>query len=150
MKSSIKIFLMLVGVALMSCSKSDSPSTEAKLLSKLSQTWQLTSAELNDVMQEGFESFELTLSGSAGSAVFAYGVVGRPQVSPWPSGGTWNFGENSTSQIIRDPGTADELIITYEVSSTQLVIDFQYTGEGFNAAKTASTEGHWVFTFSKK
>lgn len=150
MKSFIKIFLILVCAGLLSCSKSDSPSTEGKLLSKLTNTWQVTSAELNDVLQEGYESFELTISGSAGSAVFAYGVVGRPQVSPWPSGGTWNFGETATSQIIRDPGSADELVITYQVTNTQLIIDFQYAGEGFNAAKAASTEGHWVFTFEKK
>ena len=84
------------------------------------------------------------------SPYHAYGVVGRPLISPWPAGGTWTFGSTVSSQVIRDPGTDDELDITYAVTNTTLEIDFHFTGEGYAAGRVSGADGHWVYTFTKK
>jgi hypothetical protein len=97
-----------------------------------------------------YADFELTLSGSSNSSVYAYGVLGRPEISPWPSGGTWVFGSDVKSTITRDAGTADAVQIAYTVSDTQLTISFNFAGEGFNAGRVNSVSGDWSYTFSKK
>jgi len=132
------------------CSDDETKSEKDTQLDKLSHTWELTSAKLDGADAEGYESFEVTLSGSAGASVFAYGVVGRPEVSPWPSGGTWTFGPTISSQLVRDPDTDDELDIAYVVTNTTLEIDFQFSGEGYETGKVRSAEGHWEYTFTKK
>jgi hypothetical protein len=96
-----------------------------------------------------YSDFELTLSGSAGTSVYAYGVVGRPVSSPWPAGGTWSFGSDFKTDILRDPGTIDELEVTYSVTDNQLIIEFSYAGEGYDA-RVASVTGNWTYTFEKQ
>jgi hypothetical protein len=153
MKSYIKILMILgfVSTLLSGCGGDDeSKSKEEIQLGKLSHTWELVSAKVEGVEQEDYEAFELTLSGSANSEVFAYGVVGRPLISPWPAGGTWTFGSGVSSQIIRDQGTDEELSIAYAVTNTTLELDFHFSGVGYDASRVNSMEGHWVFTFTKK
>jgi hypothetical protein len=96
-----------------------------------------------------YSDFELTLSGSGSPSVFAYGVAGRPALSPWPAGGTWKFGSGITTDITRDPATIDELQMNYSVTETQLIVSFSFSGEGYNA-RVGSSAGSWVFTFAKK
>ena len=147
----IVMILGLAGLTLSSCSEDETPSQKEKQLKKLSDTWVVTSVTMDggDVTSD-YSSFELTLSGSAGSSVFAYGVIGRPEVSPWPSGGTWTFGSAIFSQLIRDPDTDDELDIAYAVTNTTLEIDFHFSGEGYQTGKVKSAEGHWEYTFMRK
>ena len=135
---------------LQSCGSDESLSKEEVQLKKLSHTWQLESAEMDDVAEEGFENFELTFAGSAGSAVFTYGVAGRPELSPWPAGGTWTFGPSVTSDLIRDPGTDDELDMSYSVTDATLLVEFDFSGTGYSTGRVKATEGHWVFTFTKQ
>lgn len=127
------------------------PSQEAKQLNQLSGTWVVTSATLDGSnVTSDYSSFELTLSGSANAAVYAYGVTGRPLLSPWPAGGTWAFGTNLENSMLRDPGTDDELSISYGVSETQLTITFMFNGTGYEASRVNSAEGDYEFTMIRK
>lgn len=149
--SKILIVIAVASVVFFGCGSDDKAVNEEEVqLDKLSETWVVSSVEKDNQPVEGYESFELTLSGSTNSAVYAYGVVGRPLISPWPSGGTWAFGSTVSSQITRDPATVDELDITYSMTSTTLEMDFLFNGTGYEASRVNSAEGHWVFTFSKK
>jgi hypothetical protein len=145
----ILVMLGLTGFILSSCGSDDpSPSQKEKQLTKLSDTWVVTSVTLDEGdVTSAYANFELTLSGSANAA--AYGVVGRPALCPWPSGGTWEFGSDMTTDITRDPGTIDELHMNYSVTTTQLIISFSFNGEGYNA-RTNSAAGSWLYTFAKK
>jgi hypothetical protein len=118
-------------------------------LKKLSHTWVLSEVKRDDTVDEGFDNFELTLSGSAGANFFTYGTSGRPAESPWPSGGTWAFGPTITSQLIRDPASDDEVIISYNLSGETLEMEFDFSGSGYAGGRTQAVEGHWVFTFTR-
>lgn len=135
---------------LQSCGSDESPSKEEVQLKKLSHTWQLVTAEKDNVAEEGFDNFELTFAGSSGSDVFTYGTVGRPDLSPWPAGGTWVFGSTVTTRLIRDPGTEDELDIDYNLTDSTLELVFYFGGDGYSTGRVKGTEGHWVFTFTKQ
>jgi hypothetical protein len=149
----IVIILGLTGMILSGCGKDDpAPSQEEKQLNKLSDTWVVNTVTMDggDVTSD-YSSFELTLSGSANSAVYAYGVIGRPLLSPWPSGGTWTFGSDVVTDIRRDPGTGDQLQMNYTVTDTQLTIEFSFSGTGYNApARVNSAAGNWIYTFARK
>jgi hypothetical protein len=142
--------LGLTGIFLSGCSDDESPSAKETLLNNLSGTWQVASVTVDnaDVTQD-YAAFELTLSGSAKSDVFAYAVTGRPELSPWPAGGTWSFGTDMKSEIVRDQGT-DNLLINYSITDSQLTIGFMFSGLGYNASRIRSSEGNWVYTFAKK
>jgi hypothetical protein len=151
MKKVIMIAVLGVFTTLSACKKDDkAPSEEAVQLGKLSNTWNLNSVLKDDTEMEGYEDFSLTLSGSTTAATFTYATNGRPVLSPWPSGGTWVFGSNLSSQLIRDNKTADELMMTYTLTDASLVLDFQFTGEGYENTRLNSPEGHWIFTFNKQ
>lgn len=141
-----KIILTLVVIAT-ACS-SDS-NAESALLKKLAHTWIVSTVSLGGVVQEGYDDFSISLSGSARSSVFAFGVFGRPEISPWPAEGNWTFGNQATSELVRNPGTSDELVIRYTVTDTTLTMEFDYTGEGFASSRVASAEGRWTFTFTR-
>jgi hypothetical protein len=144
--------LMLTGVLLLSgCGSEESISTQSKQLKKLSATWIVTNATMGGTNYTAdYADFELTLSGSTNSSVYAYGVSGRPEISPWPSGGTWIFGSDAKTTLVRDSGTVDAVQIAYTVSDTQLTITFNFAGEGYNAGRVNSVSGDWSYTFSKK
>lgn len=115
----------------------------------LESSWELTSVTYNGDDQQGYEDFVLTLSETSNDDLYSYTTTLRPPLSPWKESGTWKLGTSADSQIVRDPGTADELAVTYTVSDTQLVLSFDFTGAGYSA-RTSSVAGEWVFTFSKK
>jgi peptidoglycan hydrolase-like protein with peptidoglycan-binding domain len=153
MQLTNKIFglLILAGVLLLSgCGSDESMSAQEKQLKKLSATWVVTNATMGGTNYTAdYADFELTLSGSANSSVYAYGVLGRPEISPWPAGGTWAFGSDVKTMLTRDSG-ADQLSIAYTVTNTQLTMSFSFTGEGYSAARVNSVSGNWTYTFSKK
>src|SRR4051812_20913790 len=119
MKISLKILAsVLVLTALFSACKKDDPdpvSVEDQQLAKLAASWKASSATLDGTAQTGYDNFVLTISGTAGATSFGYTASGRPSNSPWPASGTWVFGANPESQIVRDTG-ADKLDMTYSVS----------------------------------
>src|SRR5258706_5169879 len=102
--SAICASIVLVQI---SCSKSQNISKQEIELRKLSSSWKAMSVTLDGVSESGYENFQLTFSGATSASVFAYGVTGRPSISPWPSWGTWKC--TNDFQVDRDPSTADEL-----------------------------------------
>lgn len=120
-------------------------SIEDQQLAKLSKTWAFSSVQLDGVDQTGYDNFSLTISGTAGNSSFGYSVSGSPTPNPWPASGTWSFGATPETQIVRDPGTADELDLTYSVSATQLQITFNFSGSGYPGGRTSNVNGQWVF-----
>ncbi|HNP18698.1 MAG TPA: hypothetical protein PKL31_09715 [Fulvivirga sp.] len=153
-KLTILSILCLFGAFMLqtSCKKSgnSSPSESEVQLGMLTSTWTLTDVQLDGLPQEGFHNFELTLSGSISATEYNYVTLGRPALSPWPAGGTWSFGSSVNSQIIRDPGTDSELVMTYSINDSALEISYAYSGEGFAGGRTENVSGEWVFTFIKK
>lgn len=153
LKLGFLVQILLSLVVLNACKdKPQGPSEEEVQLQKLSKTWDLSSVTL-DGGDPGisYSSFRLTLSGTIGAPSFTYSTQGRPIRSPWPGNGTWIFGTAVTSQVIRDPGTADELPITYSVSQdgNSLEITFNFSGEGYSSTgRQENVNGSWRFVFN--
>ena len=121
------------------------PVTDVQL-GKLSKTWKINKVTLDGVDKKAdYTPFQLVLSGTKGNTSFGYTTSGRPALSPWKSGGTWEFGTSPETQIIRDKGTADELAMTYAVTEATLSVEFTFTGTGYQ--RTGVVKGAWVFTF---
>lgn len=125
------------------------PPVEEVQLGKLKTTWTVSDVKLDGVSKTtDYTAFKLIIDGTVGQTSFNYTTTGRPSLSPWDSGGVWSFGTDPSTQIIRDPGTADELPISYSVTDTQLSLTFTYAGNGI-AGRTSNVKGQWVFTFTK-
>ncbi|MFZ5970996.1 MAG: hypothetical protein ACOYXA_05350 [Bacteroidota bacterium] len=124
------------------------PTVEEVQLGKLTTTWTISNVTLDNVSKiSDYPQFQLTVTGTVGAPSFGYSTVGRPNVSPWPASGSWKFGTDPATQIVRDSG-ADELPMTYSVTDTQLQLTFSYSGNGFTA-RTSNVKGTWVFTFTR-
>jgi hypothetical protein len=152
LKNKIIVLFILTAMLLLSaCSSDETMSAQEKQLKKLSATWVVTSASMDgtDYSAE-YADFELTLSGSTNSSVYAYGVLGRPEISPWSSGGTWVFGTDVKSTLTRDSGADDATEIAYSVTDDQLTLSFSFAGEGYHSGRISSVSGNWTYTFSKK
>ncbi len=148
------------------CGKSSpGESTQQKQLKLLSQTWKMKSVSLTGVDQtSSWTGFQLIISGTfsstAASATYNYSCTGRPALSPWPAGGgtnslgTWSFGADPVTQIIRDPNDANgnTLPMTYTVAAASgstpatLQISFTYNGNGYT--RVSNVSGGWLFTFT--
>jgi hypothetical protein len=145
--------LLLIGFMTLNACKDNppGPTEEEVQLGKLVKTWNLSSVTL-DGGSPGvdYTNFKLVLSGTAGATNFTYSTQGRPIKSPWPGSGTWRFGAVVASQVVRDPGTSDELPLTYNVSQdgNSLQINFTFSGEGYTAGRLDNVSGNWVFTFN--
>jgi hypothetical protein len=151
LNNRILVVLGLTGILLSGCSEEETPNQKDKQLNKLSGTWVVTSATMGSMdYTEDYSNFELTLSGSSSATVYAYAVAGRPEVSPWLQGGTWSFGSDVKAMITRDPETIDELQMIYSATDTQLVVEFSFTGAGYEASRVNSVEGNWEYIFAKK
>ncbi|MCU0418490.1 MAG: hypothetical protein MUC38_02435 [Cyclobacteriaceae bacterium] len=133
---------------LMACSSDDPPplSIEEQQRQKLVKRWTIASVTLNNVAQSEYTGLELVLTGSA-SGPFSYQANNRPTLSPWPESGTWVFGDDPVSQLVRDPASTRELEMVYIVSDTQLQLSFTFSGNGF-ANRAHSVQGQWVFAFT--
>lgn len=129
-------------------SKNDDPEPVTSIqLAKLTKAWKLTEVMLDGTIKESdYPSFELVIAGVKGNELFSYTVTGRPSLSPWPQSGSWSFGTNPESEIVRDPDTDDEITMQYEVTENTLQLSFEFSGEGY-ASRTTDVGGEWVFTF---
>ena len=131
------------------------PTIEEEQLAKLSGTWTVAGSGTDVTLQAvskktEYAAFELTLTGTPGATSFGYTTAGRPAtLSPWPSSGTWEFGESPETMVKRDPDKPNEVVnMTYSVSDTQLQIVFNFAGAGYSRTKVVT--GEWVFTLNKK
>lgn len=119
-------------------------------LGKLSGTWVLGTATLDGEASEQIESgFALTIGGDFNSDTpegpYTYSVTGTTTPSPWPASGTWVFSSTSGDGglIIRE---LDGTGITYSIGSDgKLTLAFNYSGDGFEGARTSQVSGDWIF-----
>jgi hypothetical protein len=129
------------------------------------KTWSVAnggSVSLGGVDQTStWSGFTLTISGTKTASTFSYVCTGRPALGPWPAGGgasglgTWAFGTDPTTQIIRDPNdtNGNTLPMTYTVTAASgstaatLQISFTFTPTSSNPGytRTSNVGGAWVF-----
>jgi len=146
----LKLSLLVFTALLINCSsKHNSPSSEEIQLNKLSATWNITSVTKDGVAESGYDNLKLTLSGATASQTYVYSVAGRPAKSPWPAGGSWAFGKDVMTQLVRDKGTLDELPTSYSITGNTLTLQFQFTGIGYPGGKINAASGAWSFVFSR-
>lgn len=134
----------------------DNKKTEEETqLDKLKSVWTIQSANDGDDRTEDFKDPDLVLTISGNfvqGGIYDYSFTGtRPNPSPWPVSGKWQFGTNKLTTIIRDPGTSSEIEMSYQVTDTNLTLIFTVPdgSEGWAGSRTSSVSGVWTFTFSK-
>jgi hypothetical protein len=151
------LILIVVSTFYMSCKKDDDDkeTEEKKQLDKLAGVWILQSASDGDPRTDAFPNLALTLAGNyAEGGTYNYSFTGtRPDPSPWPQNGTWKFGNNKSTELIRDPGGVNEIPMTYQVTDTNLIISFNVPdgSDGWpgGTSRVGSVTGDWTFTFTK-
>lgn len=144
-----KVVLIIMVSLVWACVSNDTgPTLQDVQYEKLSKTWNSVIVRLDDEEQGGYEYFTLNLN-TPYERPYQYAITGQPSLCPWPSSGLWKFGDDFTNTLIRDPGTVDELEMTYSLSpdGELLIIDFYFLGEGYNTGKIASASGQWHFEF---
>ncbi len=120
----------------------------------LSKTWKVKSSggvlygsSPNQVDSTShWTNFKLTIGGTKGQPnSFTYSCTGRPPRSAWPASGTWSFGSDPATMIVRDAQAQDALNITYTVdaSSSNLQLVFHFTGTGYT--RVSNVSGDWTF-----
>lgn len=152
-KFLIALTLLGASVSFWQCGSDPAPAEDPQdaQLKKLSQTWKATAVTFNSTPVTGYENFTLTVSGTPGQDTFNYTVTGRPAgvVTPWPASGTFTFGTDFATVIIRNDGSGVTIPVTYSVSATQLQMTFTYdcpTCTGYTG-RTTNVNGNWSFTF---
>lgn len=122
----------------------------------VTSVWTLTSTSLDgvDKTTDYTTNFKLTLKGTIGSSStspFSYETTnpGNTTIkkSPWNSTGSFTFDAASpANKVIRD----DKTEVTYQVSETQLKLNFNFTGGGYDRnSRTEVVKGAWEFVFKK-
>ena len=118
-----------------------------KQLGLLSKTWKVKSVLLGSTDSSShWTNFKLTIGGTKGQPnSFTYSCTGRPPRSVWPASGTWTFGTDPSTQIIRDAQAQDALNITYSVdaASSNLQLQFSFSGTGYT--RVSNVSGDWTF-----
>lgn len=151
------LILVVVSTFYAGCKKDEpDPGTEEKKqLDKLLGSWTLQSANDGTDRTADFPGLVLNLSGNyKEGGIYNYSFTGtRPDPSPWPQSGTWKFGTNKSTEMIRDPNSSSEIPMTYQVTATELVITFNVpdgsAGWPGGTSRIKSVAGDWTFTFTK-
>lgn len=145
--------LIISALFLFDCGKdSPAPIKEKVQLDKLKKSWTLVSVTLDGADKKApagqiQTGFTLTISGTFNSSnpkgPYNFTVSGTEAPSPWPVSGTWLFGDDAESQIIRQN---DNVTINYTISpSGQLTLTFVCSGCNYPGARTETVDGTWVF-----
>lgn len=122
----------------------------------LSQTWSfdaktsLVTLDGNDIGRE-FINFSLTVKND-----FTYSTSGGSSTfTVWPSSGTWSFAKNAdqTSDITRIVRSDGIEIKIESITSTDIVLSFQYTGGAIDmdptqSGKFMSITGQYIFSLN--
>ena len=151
MKLTVNIFVLVaLSAALITFSgckpgTDPAPSVEEVQFGKLSKSWKFSSVKKDDVAQTGYDAFTLAIKGTFGAPSYEYSASGKPALSPWPSSGSWIFGTDPSTSIIRDKGTTNELNISYTVTETTMQMTFNYAGDG--KGRISNVKGQWVMVF---
>lgn len=144
---------LMMGILLVAgCKKKDDPGPSAEELQKtaMTKTWTITSARLGTESITDLSGLTLTIDGSLNYTTNSTSVSRQP--NPWPTGGTFAFGENSdgttnVNQVVRD----GEVTMTISVSADggSMTLDFTFdddTQRGSNG-KSEAVDGSWLFVF---
>lgn len=163
MKLATKILSLLVMVGLATfytgCDKNggEDKTQEENQLIKLNNSWALESAHDGiSARTTDFPNLVLTLSGTyVKNGTYNYSFTGtRPNPSPWPVNGTWKFGTNIPSDLIRDPGTPNETPMEYTLSGDKLTVKFNVAegsaGWAGGTSRVQKVSGEWTFVFNKQ
>ncbi len=118
-----------------------------KQLGLLSKTWKVKSVLLGSTDSTShWTNFKLTIGGTKGQPnSFTYSCTGRPPRSVWPSSGTWTFGSDPATMIIRDAQAQDALNITYSVDATSANLQLQFSFSGTGYTRVSNVSGDWTF-----
>lgn len=156
MKSVARILSLLILVSatlfFAACDKGggDEPSAKEKQIDLLAGTWQAQSVSFDgdDTYTDDYADFTLQITKSSAEAM-TYVTQGRPagDLSPWNANGTFTFGGDIATQLIR----SDEVAVTYSLDGNTLTLTLaNYSGEGYLVpGRTATVEGDWVFVMTK-
>lgn len=162
--SRILSLLILVSIAAFysSCGREEKKkkTEEETQLGKVKGVWTLVTANdgmdrTADFLDDGGNPMKLTLDGKyVEDGTYQYSFTGhRPDPSPWPVSGSWKFGTDKSTEIIRDPGTDSEVTMGYQVTENNLIFTFNVPegSQGWPGgnSRTKSVSGDWTFTFSK-
>ena len=142
-------------IAFSGCSsgKGNSEPLPDKQFGLISKDWTIQSASGGSVLLGATDStshwtnFVLSITGTKGNASsYGFSCTGRPSRSVWPLNGTWVFGTDPTTQILRSDGAA----ITYTVDATgkNLQLKFSFTGTGYT--RVSNLTGDWTFNLIPK
>jgi hypothetical protein len=156
------LILVSAGILFANCDGGggEGKSEQEKQFDKLKGVWTLQSVTWSeDASDDRFDgaAVELNISGTfSEDGKFNFDLTSDVQIdaSPWPPTVKWEFGSSPATQITRLDSEAPvsddaDVPMTYTVNDTQLSIEFDYSGVGFVVGKAKSTEGTWVFTFTK-
>lgn len=130
------------------------PASKEKVqLDKLKGSWTLNSVTNDGSARTDFVSVVLTISGTyaADGGTYNFSFTGTfPNPSPMPKTGTFKFGANAETQLIR---VNDSFPMGYTLSNSDnnlsITLD-NYTGAGFAGGRIEQVTGDWVFNFTKQ
>lgn len=168
MKMKLRLKLLsivtILSLAVFSNCGGDDAATPAQKteLGKLSGTWTVSSVTDDNGPRADFAGMTLTLSGTFNSSTpdgpYNYAVAKPspfPSPSPWPkpgeTDGKWSFVAISSAgdQVLRDPGSADQVSMKYTISGSTLTVEFTVSGSGWAGGKVSNVTGNWTFVFTK-
>lgn len=119
----------------------------------LSKDWKVQDASGGSVLLGATDStahwtnFVLSITGTKGNASsYGFSCTGRPPRSVWPAQGTWVFGTDPTTQILR----SDDAAITYTIDAAgkNLQLKFSFSGSGYT--RVSNLTGDWTFNLIPK
>jgi hypothetical protein len=140
----VPLLLILLLSIVGACKDDDESLTpEQKRVKELSSTWRATSVMLNASPADGYNDFLLTLTGT-----LDYSVSGGPGSLPFPPSGNWELGADITNQIIIASGN-ENIAAEYTLDGENLIIQLNYTGNGFPNSRISGLTGSWAFNFTK-
>jgi hypothetical protein len=137
---TISSFCLLL-VVFSNCGSDDAEPSEADRIGTLlrSGTWKVKTVIVDDVDKTSlYEHLALTVGKTTYST--------SNGVNVWPASGGWNFTDESATFIRRDDGV---VITVREVTTTKLVLSFDWRDTTLGPGRTTSMQGTYVFTFEK-
>jgi len=151
------VVLASIATLYINCGGSDpAPSSKEKVqIEKLVGTWALNSVTNDGTPRTDFVGVTMTISGTYASdgGSYNFSFTGTfPNPSPMPKSGSFKFGSNPETQLIRVV-PADNFPMGYSLtnSNNNLTITLDnYTGPGFAGGRVEQVTGDWTFNFTRQ